>query len=265
MDESTKMCLKEIINDKSVKRDKTYFHDIIDIYNKDSLIDGRINIVESDEYDRLCVNVSTYELFANFSTYEETMKNYASSTPFVGLSEEEIYDYFYTFFIFHEVEHVKQAIYGNERKHEYEVINDLYQLLDECSKHANRFQINRYFKHGEKYSDERNANMEASSIVYDLFDSPNFKDAAKVNHFIEALNGYNVKFGRIICPVEYTLRQYGTRIKLDEKEEIPFELAFNHGLFVDPVVLSNFLQEFFMVERLETIDFEKYKKRIKTL
>ena len=107
--------------------------------------------------------------------------------------------------------------------------------------------------------------MEACSIVYDLFDSPNLKEAAKVNYFIEAMNGYFVRFGRIICPVEYTFGKYGKRIKLDEKEEIPFELAFSHGLFVDPSTLANVLQEYLMVDVLENVDFDSYKKRIRTL
>ena len=265
MDKSTEIKLKEIINDKNVKRDRTYLYDVIDIYNKDSLIDGRINIIESDRYKSLAVNSLNYKLYANFPSYEEKMKMYASSTPLEVLSYEEIYDYFYTLFIFHEVEHVKQAIYGNERKHEYEVINDLYELLNKSSNNATKSQMNRYFKHGENYSFERNANMEACCILYDLFDSSGFKTAAKVNYFIEALNGYNVRFGRIICPVEYTFRQYGIRMKLDEKEEIPFELAYNHGLFVDPYTLSNFMGEYFAAERLESIDFDDYKKRIKSL
>ncbi len=265
MDNITKARLKEIINDNNVKCDKTYFHDIIDTYNKDSLIDGRIKLVESDEYDRLCVNVESYELFANFPAYEESTYKFAISTPFEGLSFEELYNFFYTFFIFHEVEHVKQAIYGNEKKHEYEVINDLYELLNAYVNNANNRQIKRYYKNGCNYSFERNANMEASLHVYDLFDSSNLKNAAKVNYFIEAGNGYNVRFGRIICPVEYTLRQFGCRLKLDENEEIPFELAYNHGLFVDPNTLVSILKEYLMCEKLEEIDFDSYKKRIRTL
>ena len=117
MDNNTSERLKELLNDKSIKRDRTFFHDIIDIYNKDSLIDGRIKIVESDEFDCLCTNVETYELFVNFPAYELSTYKFAVSTPFNGLSFDEMYDYFYTLFIFHEVEHVKQSIYCNERKH----------------------------------------------------------------------------------------------------------------------------------------------------
>ena len=266
MDNSTKERLKEIINDKQTKRDVTFFRDVIDIYNKDSLIDGRIKLVESYEYGRLSVDVATYELFADFNTYKDRMYKYAANAPFNGLSLDEASDYYFILFIFHEVEHIKQAIYGNEKKHEYKVINDLYELIYGLFLKANTFKLNRYYNDAARYSFERNANMEACLILYELFDDSFFKDAAKVDYFLNAMHGYTTIINdRVICPAEDTLRKLGRLVKMDKKEEIPFELAFNHGLFVEPSIIDNFFNDYLFSDELESIDFDSYKRRIRSL
>lgn len=251
---------------KDKECDELFFHKIISEINKDSFIDGCIKLQRPEvNEESLCVQVGTTIIKADIERYKKKIEEYLPQWLEVYPENRlEIYNYFYLHFIFHEVEHIRQALYSLYNKNKYQEINDLYKLLDELFLKAGYFQMRKYEKKGESFSFERSANIYSYETMLEVTENEIQKNMAKIEFLFVLLNGYDIKWGKITSPVYDTLRWLGYKNKFKTSSDIPFFDRIANGLditlkeyiyLIEPIGERSFVES----------DYDIVKERIRTI
>lgn len=132
------------------------------------------------------------------------------------------------YIILHEITHGEQRACYQEDYSRYPEINHLYRNIYEKSTKFNlRFKFN-YWRHGENFSMERNANLNAYRITSKVVDEE-YLDAVKIGYIMAYFTNYYMKKNKIITPAYKTMKMMGYKYNIIS-DGIPVEERIMHGL-----------------------------------
>lgn len=267
--ENTKQDLKDLIKEyyDCIWKDEYFIPRICAILNEDECFK---NVAIKCYNDRMDSNV-LMETTRNIVIYnlriveEQIYKQYETIKPSI-ISENEFAIYSYFEWIIHEIVHIWQNIPCAEKNiSSYSEINYLYMIIhDKFCNFKFKDQVIYELFHN-KCCFERHANITAAKIAIDIFDESNISEWAK-SQYIDYItyNGYYLRKGKVISPVERTLKYFRLKDDIIYNNDIPFELSFEHGLKISSEDY-HMIYDDILTGRRTSLDYDETVKKIKLL
>ncbi len=231
--EETKKRIKKLIHLSMNKEvDDEYIHSFIKIINDDLIFSERVKLNKNDRKDMMKTNTDMKNLDIAYNI--ELMKQHFSKSyskidkqfvPSVTL----FYSYWISFVLLHELTHLYQKLCARDSISEYLEVNKLYKIIYDSFSHFGKLDLLKYGIFHDTYCLERNANITSANFLVETFEDTELDAYSKASYMNQLLgNGYYLKKGKIISPVERTFKYLKVKEKI-ETDSLPFETLFTHG------------------------------------
>lgn len=232
--EKTRLELKDLVDIyRKREADKMFFDSSIELINKQDLFCEKIKTEEVfDKKVVLETEQKEYKIYVNYENAKKYINSIINTYKNFDVNFNELYNEFFLLCIIHECSHVRQSLYAFENISKYQEINELYRKLIDMLEKMSKLRNMIYQSYGIEFCFERNANIDAFRELVQIYDNPELKRIAEINHLYSLLFGYYEKNNKIITPVEKTFYLIGKKIKLPYND-LPFNVAFEHGLKVN--------------------------------
>lgn len=231
--EETNDKLKRLIlfsMDKEV--DDEYIQLFIEIINDDQNWPKKVTLKKDNKQKIMNTNsaLTNWDIIYNL----EFMKKFYSKS-YSKLDKDFVpqltyfYSYCFSFVLMHELNHLYQKLCARDSIDKYQEVNNLYKLLYDSISNFRKFDLLKYGLLHDKYCLERNANIKSANFLAEVFEGTELDQYSKVFQMNQLFaNGYHIKKGKVVSPVEKTLNYLEIKEDFDTSG-LPFAVLFEHG------------------------------------
>lgn len=267
--ENTKQNLKDLIKEyyDCIWKDEYFIPRICAILDKEEYFGNSTIKYYNDRMDsNVLIEVTRNVVRYNLNVIDKEIHKQYGKLNLSNLSEHEFTMYKYFEWAIHEIVHIWQNIPCAENNISlYSEINYLYMIIHKKFCNFSFIDKRVYGLFHDKCCFERHANITAAKIAIDIFDEFNISEWAKWQ-YIKYLtnNGYYLRRGKVVSPVERTLKYFGLKDDIIYNNDIPFELLFEHGLKISSEDY-HMIYDDILTGRRTSLDYDETVKKIKLL
>ena len=266
LEKTTKDELRNMFNVPKLEIDGPTIENVVSILNKDPIFSGIIKPQESQRKSSLSIHPRTLILSYNIERLKKNTKLNYKLQPLYGLTLEDYYRYFLFHGVFHESSHIIQRNKSNHRLFPYPDLNNIYLIAMDEMQAASIMDFIVYKLFHNRFFYERNADINASKLAMEIFDDEKLKLYAETFYLnVLLVWAYSIKGDKVISPVEKTMKYLNKKhVMLDN--DVPFDIAFEHGLPITPEeyhYIFDYVNE--VIRKKEDVDIEVINERIQKL
>ena len=221
-------------------------------------------IILTDDIDIVGYTDTDYrgDIYLNPMILKEIAIDMANTNTGIEPKKLATYNYYHLLFVLHELEHYYQFLMSKGKTLEPESIKQLYKMIFKELKYKAE-EIDQAFEEGTfQLLYERNANLNATSALVDVYGSTDHLLLAQVNHMCYICSGYGLyeDVDEIDTPFDYTFDILGLDKSKIDFSKLDFETLFNHGL---PIPRERFEDIFSDERKFSERDYSEFVKKIK--
>lgn len=254
--------LKDLMNRTIYLTEKELYEDIFDILKAELDFFYNVKLDINDRNDAASFDIEKKVLSINPEENYYYAKRYAYSWMEM-LKSEDVEDFtknVISLIILHEAAHGEQSACAYEDYSEFSGINYLYRKIFEIDEWWNIPMRINYFRRGDIFSFERNANLNAFREVLPIVPKK-YHEIFKFEYIFNYLKSYDVLHEKVETPARKTFKMIWGKYDIMDKE-IPVDERVMHGLDLNSQEYNHYIYEIDQLG-IETSTYDVIQRRLR--